>query len=206
MLRAPIWITSATSTTSLDVAHVHQLGDHRAGRSPPWPPGAGAGPRRRGPGSCTGRCGACRRRRGASWPRHRRPTRATSSVCSRLSTVHGPGDQPEVLAADLAAVDLDHRPLALAELGRGQLVGLEDRHQVVDARRSPRAPAPRPARGRRSRRSRSAPRPERREPSTPPPRLARRRRAICSSVAPSFITIIIFGCSPKLSSCVRETS
>jgi hypothetical protein len=47
----------------------------------------------------------------------------------------GPRDQREVIAAHLAAVDVDHRPLALAELSRGELVRLQDRHQMVDPRR-----------------------------------------------------------------------
>ena len=134
MLRAPIWITSATSTHVVDVAHVHQLGDDRQ-----------AGlllrlleqrrPSRRGPGSCTARCAACTRRRAASRRRCRRRTRATSSVWSRLSTVHGPAISAKLSPPTLRPSTSITRPLALAELRRGELVRLQDRDQVVHARR-----------------------------------------------------------------------
>jgi hypothetical protein len=37
-----------------------------------------------------------------------------------------------VVAADAPPVDLDHGPLALLELGGGELVRLQDRDQVID--------------------------------------------------------------------------
>src|SRR4051794_5343019 len=43
------------------------------------------------------------------------------------------GDHHEVRPADLAALDVDYRPLALAELRRGEFVRLRDRRDVVDA-------------------------------------------------------------------------
>jgi hypothetical protein len=44
-----------------------------------------------------------------------------------------PGDQREVLAADVAAVDLDDGPVARLELGRRELERLQDRHDLLDA-------------------------------------------------------------------------
>src|SRR5205085_1016320 len=43
-------------------------------------------------------------------------------------------DQREVLAADLASLDVDHGALAVRHLQRGELVRLEDLHHAVDAR------------------------------------------------------------------------
>ena len=45
-----------------------------------------------------------------------------------------PGDEREVLTADLSSLDVDHRSLAVADLRRGELVRLEDRHDLGDAR------------------------------------------------------------------------
>ena len=59
--------------------------------------------------------------------------RAVSSVCSRYSTVHGPGDEAEGRVADPPAVDLDHGRVG-RELARDELVGLEDRQHLLDAR------------------------------------------------------------------------
>ena len=60
---------------------------------------------------------------------------ATSSVCSRDSTVHGPGDQAERLAAaDAAPGDLEVARLVMAELAARELVGTRDRDDAVDAR------------------------------------------------------------------------
>ena len=47
--------------------------------------------------------------------------------------MHGPGDQGEVIAADLAPLDVEHGALAVADLRGGELVRLEDRHHPVDA-------------------------------------------------------------------------
>src|ERR687892_280595 len=46
------------------------------------------------------------------------------------------GDRGEVVAAYLATVDLDDGPLVAAVLERRELVGLQDRHQVVHTRRT----------------------------------------------------------------------
>jgi hypothetical protein len=43
------------------------------------------------------------------------------------------GDEREVLAADPPAPDVEDRPLAVPELRRGELVGLEDRDDAIDA-------------------------------------------------------------------------
>src|SRR5205807_1307599 len=48
----------------------------------------------------------------------------------------GAGDHGEVLAPDLAPVDLEHRAFAVRHLRRGELVGLEDRHHAIDTRLS----------------------------------------------------------------------
>ena len=61
----------------------------------------------------------------------------TSAVCEQLlARFHRAraGDQREVLAADLAPLDLEHAALAVAYLRRGELVGLEDRHHPIHAR------------------------------------------------------------------------
>ena len=116
----------------LGVADVHELGDDREARllarfgEEPESLGAEALERvRRGPGLV-----------GAA-AQHRRP-----AVGDRLGHLQGlraaldgarAGDQREVVASDLAPVHLDDGSLALAELRRGQLVGLQDRHEVVDA-------------------------------------------------------------------------
>src|SRR6202020_1393012 len=42
-------------------------------------------------------------------------------------------DQREVVAADLAPFDVEHGPLAVRDLRRGELVRLEDRHDAIDA-------------------------------------------------------------------------
>jgi len=41
-----------------------------------------------------------------------------------------------VLAADLAPADVEHGSLAVAHLRAGELVGLEDGDELVDARRA----------------------------------------------------------------------
>ncbi len=117
----------------VEVAHVHQLGDDR---QPRLGLRLGEQPQAllaRGPGRRRARCAACRRRRAGTIAPASRTTRAVCSICSRDSTVHGPGDQREVPAADLAPVDLEHRSLAVRDLRRGELVGLQDRHHPVDA-------------------------------------------------------------------------
>ena len=176
----------------LEVARVHQLGDDR---QPGLGLGLGEQPQALLPEPLEGvrrgarLVGAAAEHRRAG---RRRPRARSSSVWSRDSTVHGPGDQREVLAADLAPVDLDARCARRGVIcARGELVGLEDRHDLLDAGCALEAEPLRRARGRRSRRSRS------------PPRRATGARArrtvsirsmtawISSSVAVAFITIII---------------
>ena len=59
--------------------------------------------------------------------------RAVSSVCSRYSTVHGPAISPKVAVADPPPVDFDHRRIG-SELARDELVRLQDRQHLLDAR------------------------------------------------------------------------
>ena len=158
----------------LDVAHVHQLGDDRQ-------PGLLLRLLEQAQALHAEALEAVRRgpRLVGATAQHRRPVLGDDAgglerLLAALNRAR-PGDQAEVVAADPAAVDVDHRALALLELRRGELVRLQDRDQVVDARRSPRARARRPCRGRRSPRSRSAARPSRGGPSSRPPRSARRR-------------------------------
>ena len=190
MLRAPIWITSATSTTSsmsrtsISSVTTGRPVSSRASCEQPEALGAEALERvRRGP-----------RLVGAA-AQHRCPVlgddpRHLERLVAALDRA-GAGDQREVVAADLAAVDVDHRALALAELGRGELVRLEDRHQVVDARgaleaqrRDPVAVADRPDHGQELALGDTW--------AEQPTDSTRSTTAwICSSVAPSFITIIM---------------
>ena len=117
--------------------------------------------------------------------------RATSSVWSRLSTVHGPGDQGEVAAADLAPVDLEHafaRPCGTATRRACTASGSGPGGR---RRARPRARGSRRGRGRRSRRSRSAARPRETWAEQPTDSTRSTTASICSAVAPSFITIII---------------
>ena len=63
-----------------------------------------------------------------------RTVRATLSVCSRVSTVHGPAIRQNVsLPPTRAAVDRERRRLVVGELGGGELVRARDRHDAVDA-------------------------------------------------------------------------
>ncbi len=115
----------------VEVAHVHQLGDDRqAGLGlrlgeqpqallPETLEGVGGGARL---------VGAAAQQRRAARPAPRAPSR--SSLLARFDGAR-PRDQREVLAADLAPVDVEHGALAVAELRRGELVGLEDRHDAV---------------------------------------------------------------------------
>ena len=98
---------------------------------------------------------AAAQHRGAGRPR--RP-RATASVCSRDSTVHGPAIRQNVsAAADPAAVDVE-RPSAAWWLSslRRELVGPRDRHDAVDAGHALQAELARRPPDRRSRRSPSS--------------------------------------------------
>ena len=91
MLRAPIWITSATSSTAsrsrMSISSV-TIGSP----SRPSPRRAAAAPPGRGPGTRRGRCAACRRRRGTATRRRRArcgrsagPARATRPCTVRRS-------------------------------------------------------------------------------------------------------------------------
>ena len=176
----------------LDVARVHQLGDDRQAGLAPWPRRAAAGPPGRAPGTSTATCAACRRRRG----RASRPPALTicgggQRLVARLDRARA-GDQREVLAADLAPADLEHGRLAVAELRRGELVRLEDRHDLVDAGVALELEPRRRARGRRSRRSPSPPRRAERCARAPTLSIRAMTAWICSSVAVGFITIIIW--------------
>ena len=132
MFRAPIWITSATSaTSSMSRTSISSV---TIGRpvSALAPPRAAAGPPaealervRRGP-RLVGAAAEHARPAVGDGPRHLERLRPALDRA-------GAGDQGEVVAADLAAVHVDDCALALAELSRGELVRLEDRHQVVDA-------------------------------------------------------------------------
>src|ERR1700728_1700044 len=92
MLRAPIWITSATSST----ASMSRMSISSVTIGSPVSNLASASSRRP---SCP-----------SPWKAYR-----------------------EVIAADLAPVDVEHRALAVRDLRRGQLVGLQDRNDTVDA-------------------------------------------------------------------------
>ena len=153
MLRAPIWITSATSTTASTCARVHQLGHERQ-------PGLLARldedlERHVAEALERVRRGA-RLERAAAQHRHAcggDRARGLERLLARLDRARA-GDEAEVAVADAAAAHLDHGRVG-RELARDELVRLEDRQHLLDARRSPRAAAPRAARARRSRRSRS---------------------------------------------------
>ena len=131
MFRAPIWITSAASSTastcrgSISSVTTGSPVSSRASRriasasSPsPWnvygevrglnaPPRSHVAP--------------------ASFDRARRLERLLA-VLDRAR----PGDQPEELVPDLAAVDVDHRRVG-RDLARDQLVRLQDRQHLLDA-------------------------------------------------------------------------
>ena len=65
-------------------------------------------------------------------PASRDDPRGLEQLLARLDRA-GPGDQREVLAADLRPPISKHRALAVLELRRGELVGLEDRDDLGDA-------------------------------------------------------------------------
>ncbi len=115
----------------VDVAHVHQLGDDRQPglllrllqQPQPLDPEALEAVRR---GARL--VGAAAQHRRAVLGDHARRLQRLLAALDRARA----GDQAEVVAADPPAVDLDHGPLALLELRRGELVRLQDRDQVVD--------------------------------------------------------------------------
>ena len=131
MLRAPIWITSATSTHGLDIARVEQLGDDRQaglrlglGEQPQ--------PLRPRPWKEYGE------ERGLKAPPRNRlaPPAATSargvSIWSRDSTVQGPAIRekcsPPMRRPSISTTVRSPR----LSCARGELVGLEDRHDLLD--------------------------------------------------------------------------
>ena len=139
MLRAPIWITSAYSTTSstwrgsISSVTIGSPVSSRASAQDLEPLDAEPleGVRR---GARLERAAAEHRRAGGG-DRARRLERLLA-VLDRAR----PGDQAEAAVADAAAVDLDHGRVG-RELARDELVRLEDRQHLLDARDSPRAAA-----------------------------------------------------------------
>ena len=133
MLRAPIWTTSATSSTgsrsrtsisSVTIGRPVSAFASASSRSPSCAEpleGVGRGARLVGAAAQQRRAGVAHDARGLE------------HLLARLDRA-GAGDQREVLAADLAPVDLEHGALAVAELRGGELVGLEDRHDPVHPR------------------------------------------------------------------------
>ena len=133
MLRAPTWITSATSTIgSTSRASISSV---TIGR----PVCALASASRCRP-SCTEALEAVRRgaRLVGAAAEHRRAgggdgVRGREHLVARLDRARA-GDHREVLAADPSPVDLDDGPLAMTELGRGELVGRRIGTTCCDAR------------------------------------------------------------------------
>ena len=105
--------TSATSSTGVEVAQVHQLGDDRQARL-----GLGLGEQPQallaepleGVGGGARLVGAAAQQRRA---RVAHDARGLERLLARLDRA-GPGDQREVLAADLAPLDVEHGALAVA--------------------------------------------------------------------------------------------
>ena len=131
MLRAPIWITSAASSTASTCAGVHQLGhdrqpgllarlaqDHERVLAEPLER-VRRRPRLEGAASQPGRARLVDRTRGLQ---------RLLAVLDRAR----PGDQAEELVSDLAAVDVDHRRVG-RDLARDELVRLQDRQHLLDA-------------------------------------------------------------------------
>ena len=130
MLRAPIWITSAISTTSA-TSRIHQLGHERQ-------PGLVARL-----GEDVQRLDAeplerVRRRAGLerAAAEHRHPlgvddARRLERLLTRLDRAR-PGDEAEVVVAEPPPARLDHGRVA-AELTRDELVRLQDRQHLLDA-------------------------------------------------------------------------
>jgi hypothetical protein len=115
------------------IAHVHQLGDDRKARlglglgEQPQPllaqplEGVGRGARLVGAAAQQGCAGIAHHACGLE------------RLLARLDRARA-RDQGEVLPADLAALDVQHGALAVGDLRRGELVGLEDRDHPVHAR------------------------------------------------------------------------
>ncbi len=121
---------------------------------------------------------------------------ATSSVCSRPSTVQGPAIRASGSSPPTRTLaDLVHGADAVPELRGAELVRLEDRYDAVDAGRAvePEALDALAVADRADRRSRA--RPAKMGGAARRPRRARRRRRSARSSASGFITIIIgLGC------------
>ena len=131
MLRAPIWITSAASTTCLDVARIHELGDERQ---------AGLGARLHEDLERLVAEPLERVRRGArlegAAAEHRHAlggdgARRLERLLPRLDGARA-GDEAEVAVADPPAAHLDHGRIG-RQLARDELVRLEDRQHLLDA-------------------------------------------------------------------------
>src|SRR5918994_822669 len=119
----------------LEVAHVHQLGhDRQAGlglrlSEQPQP---GLAEALEGVGRRARLVGAAAQELRARVPHGARRVEQHLARLDRART----GDGREVIAADATAVDLEDGSLLTPVLERRELVRLEDRHQVVDARRA----------------------------------------------------------------------
>ena len=116
----------------LDVARVHQLGDDRQ-------PGLGLGLGEQAQALLPEALEGVRARArlvgaAAEEARAARGDRARRGhdLVARLDRAR-PGDEAEVVAADLAPVDLDDRALVRAQLGGGELERLQDRDDLGDA-------------------------------------------------------------------------
>ena len=173
MLRAPIWITSAASTTSSTCRGsissvtigrpVSSLASRRmssASRPRPWKVYGEVRGLKAPPRSMVAPAAAT--------------TRAVSMRLLAVLDRARAGDQPEVAVADPPAGDVDHGRVRV-QLAGDELVRLQDRQHLLDARDSPRSAGRRAARARRSRRSPSPRDPSTRAPGRRPPRGARRR-------------------------------
>ena len=132
MLRAPIWSTSAVSATSSRWRGSEHLGHERQ-------PGVLARLRedrqRLRPEALEAVGRGARLERAAA--QHRRPggvhrARGVERLLARLDRA-GPGDQPEVVAADAPAAHLDDGRLGRRSRRDTSLYGLDDRQDLLDA-------------------------------------------------------------------------
>ena len=194
MLRAPIWITSATSSTgSRSRASMTSvtIGRPVCGLGLGQQPQALLAQALEGVGRGARLVGAAAEHRG---PGGRHRVGGVQRLLARLDGARA-GDHREVVAADPAPGDVQHAARAVGDLAGGQLVGLGDRDHVVDPgralelepgdvlarRRSPRS------RSARRRRSRGRARPRRalarRRPGPPPrwPPVSSRSSSACQS-------------------------